>query len=132
MAEVKQRKGTASAAPVVDAEDKPKPLLAPAPALTPAPASGFLHSVTLVVLTAGVFLTYSLESLAPTLDYVGRDVMLVVQLVHLVATALYGLRADWVLVAALANLAAWTRFWRIEDPQSVIFDEVSCQTLRSC
>lgn len=102
----------------VDAEDLKK-------SAVPAP-SAFLHNVTVCGLLALLVLTYSLESFAPTLDYVGRWIMLAVQLVHLLATAAYGLRADWVLVAALANMAAFTRFWRIEDPQSVIFDEVSC------
>jgi hypothetical protein len=90
----------------------------------PPAAAAFQANLTLCLLGAALVATYSLESLAPTLDYVGRDIMLGVQFAHLLATAAYGLRADWLLAALLANLAALTRFWRIEDPQSVIFDEV--------
>ncbi len=111
------RKASAPSHAAADAEEKAKPPMPPA-------AAAFQANLTLCLLGAALVATYSLESLAPTLDYVGRDIMLGVQFAHLLATAAYGLRADWLLAALLANLAALTRFWRIEDPQSVIFDEV--------
>jgi len=87
-------------------------------------AESFKHNSVVILLIVALFFTYSLESSAPTLDYWGRNLMLFAQLIHLVATAMYGLKTDWFLVCTLANLAAFTRFWRIEDPNSIIFDEV--------
>ncbi len=131
-AELKQRAGKRAAGGAasqlpLDSEEEAKPALAAAaaPAAAPAAAAAFPHTLALVLLAGCLVATYSLESLAPTLDYVGRDIMLAVQVVHLAATAAFGVRQDWVVAAALANLAAFTRFWRIEDPQSIIFDEVS-------
>lgn len=106
-----------------DSDDKIKKSTSQAAA-----ASAFYHYATVVVLLVCLFATYTLETAAPTLDYWGRGIMLLVQVVHLIFTAMYGLKVDWVLVAVLANLAAFTRFWRIEDPNSIIFDEVSPQT----
>ncbi len=130
-AELKQRKpvrGGAAPQQPPDAEEEAKPL-APAaaqaaPAAAPAAAAAIPHTLALTLLAACLVLTYSLESLAPTLDYVGRYIMLAVQLAHLAASAAFGVRQDWLVAAALANAAAYTRFWRIEDPQSIIFDEV--------
>ena len=126
---MKKRKASEAAAAAVpapkDAEEEPKPVVVPPPSTSGAPSPALPQSAVLFILGALLILTYSLESLAPTLDYVGRDIMLAVQVLHLAATAVYGLNADWVVVMVLANLAALTRFWRIEDPQSVIFDEVS-------
>jgi hypothetical protein len=126
---MKKRKASEAAAAAVpapkDAEEEPKPVVVPPPSASGAPSPALPQSAVLFILGALLILTYSLESLAPTLDYVGRDIMLAVQVLHLAATAVYGLNADWVVVMVLANLAALTRFWRIEDPQSVIFDEVS-------
>ena len=34
---------------------------------------------------------------------------------------------DWAIIVTLAVVAAVTRFWRIENPKDVIFDEV-CRT----
>ena len=61
--------------------------------------------------------------------------MVAIQATLLAATLVWGAGRqwrDWVLLAGLGSLAALSRFWRIEDPASIIFDEVChCSTLHS-
>ena len=81
----------------------------------------------LLLPAAGILATLALRSAYPQeMDYVGFYTMLAIQGVFIAASVLVGGEgwADWALVTGLGTLAALTRFWRIHDPSSIIFDEV--------
>ncbi len=87
----------------------------------------FGSSARVLLPVAVVLLTLALRSTYPEeMDYVGFYMMLAIQGVLLVATLLLGDKdwADWAVLTGLGTLAALTRFWRIHDPQGIIFDEV--------
>jgi len=88
---------------------------------------GSSQGVRLLLPVAGLLVTLGLRSAFPAeMDYVGFYMMLAIQVVLFLATMLFGGHGwlDWALVTGLGTLAALTRFWRIHDPQGIIFDEV--------
>ncbi len=121
-AATKRGKGAAAPASAPADADEPK-LHTPSAAASRHPRDPVYLAVPLVAMA----LTLALQWRFPLLDYVGLYFMLAIQGALFVATLLFGAgRAwdDWALLAALGSLAAFTRFWRIEDPQGIIFDEV--------